>query len=45
MTVVSHDPTSHINAHLDCLDIRNVVVPLMMQMASCDAKTIGSGMT
>ena len=37
----SNDPKSHVAPHLDFLDLRNAMVPLMMLSASCDTCTDG----
>ena len=37
MEIVSHDQKCHITPLFDCLDVRNVVVPLTVLVASCDA--------
>ena len=40
VAIMSHDPISHVSAHFDCLDERNVVIPLTMLMASCDVVSV-----
>ena len=34
-----HDPKHHVAPNFDCLDLRNVLVPLTMPLPSCDAVT------
>ena len=41
--IVLYDQKGHVASHLDCLGIRNVMVPLMMLSASHDADTSTNG--
>ena len=41
----SHDPKSHVSPHLDWLDLRNAVVPLMMLLAAHDTNASLNGIT
>ena len=43
--VVSHHPKSEIAPHFEYLGLRNVMVPLMVQSASCDTDSGANGVT
>ena len=43
VAIESHGQNSHVATHFDCLDIRNLVVPLTMLMASCDVNISDNG--
>ena len=44
MAIVSNDKKCHVAPHFDCLNVRNVVVPLTMLMALSDANISAIGM-
>ena len=45
MANVSYAQKCYVTPHFDYLDVRNVVIPLTMLMASCDASISANGMT
>ena len=45
MPVASHDQKSHVVPHFEYRYLRNMMVPLMIPSALCDADTGGNGVT
>ena len=45
MAIVSHDQRNHVAPHFYCLELRNVMVPLIMVMAIYDINISANGMT
>ena len=43
--MASHDPESHVAPHFDYLDLRNILLPLIMPLVSCDTDTSINGIT
>ena len=45
MPVASYSQKNHIASQFNCLDPRNVMVPLMKLLAACDASAGTNGVT
>ena len=45
MPMTSHNPKGHAALHFNCLDIGNVMVSLVMLLASCEADAGANGVT
>ena len=41
--VMSHDHKGYFTAHVNCLNLRNAVMPLVMLLAGCDTDVSASG--